>query len=197
MKHMGTSVLLLISLYVCTEAAAQSHPCAALLKLDLKSRRAFLVSQESTRTSPCITQVISSLKGDSAPKTIGVLISYLDYMDPSTGAAPAGGSFKRPNYPAISALFVTGKPAAPWLLSAIERTGSELLQKNASLTYSFIYRDELAEGIQKLKERQGRAEPRGSAQLARALQMLSDFCKAGRREEAAKCEKVGNKGLQQ
>jgi hypothetical protein len=191
MNNIGTLLsVLALALSACMHTSAQTQSCVSLLKQDARARRNFLVSQEPTRSSPCITSVIKSLKAGSAEETIHILIRYLDYMDPESAPIPGVGASRRPDFPAIAVLFEIGKPAIPSLLSAIEDSDSETVQRNASLTYSFIYRDDLADGIRNLQQEQATASVRGHSRLSNVIQMLSGFCKNRTRDEALKCDKA-------
>jgi hypothetical protein len=195
MKNIKPQVSLLMLFVLCgVHSWAQSRSCSSLLKRDENSRRTFLVSQQSKKQSPCITRVIDSLRTASDPETIMVLLHYLDYMDPATARIPGIGYSRRPDFPAVNTLFAIGKPAVPGLLSTIENSSTPLAERNASLTFSYIYRDDLAAGIRRLKQEQAIATPVGRSRLAAVIQMLADFCGRRTRDEALNCKKELREG---
>ena len=90
-------------------STAQTESCS-----DVKSPSAtsikFLEEQNDTRESSCIPSVIRQLGRAHDVRATHILASYLDFVDPATLPHPDGFATVRPDYPAVSALFLIGKP---------------------------------------------------------------------------------------
>jgi hypothetical protein len=72
----------------------------------------FLEQQKGARQSPCISSVIKRLGQNRDVHAVHLLVSYLDFVDPSTVPLPGANAYVRPDYPAMEALFEIGQPAA-------------------------------------------------------------------------------------
>jgi hypothetical protein len=109
-------------------------------------------------------------------------------MDPKTAPLSNGGATVWPSYPAVSALFQIGKPAANELLSAIQAGRSAELRANSTKAYMYIYRDNLSLGIQALKSAELQATTEDERRrLSAARQELTNHCKARGEKEAEAC----------
>lgn len=186
-------VLLLLLLPRFTNATTKDPACASLLPRGNSFLRTFLLEQNATRTSKCISAVIKSLGESRDTKAIHLLGQYLDYMDPETAPGPTGGADRRPEYPAINALFQIGKPAARELLAKIQSPNSQKTERNATLTYLFVYRDDLAEGIRNLKQQENVSQDPRRTRLAEAEKVLLDACKARGKPAEQECNVAAEK----
>lgn len=144
-------MLLVFTIMASSPLAAQDQSCSIVMSSSASSIR-FLEEQRDTRQSTCISSVIKKLGQAHDVDAVGVLASYLDFVDPATLPRPDGASDVRPDYPAVAALFQIGKPATHELLSAIQASESSIIRENAAKTYMFVYRDDLASGIRQLKK---------------------------------------------
>jgi hypothetical protein len=183
------TLLILMWLLMPYNTATGTQTCGELSNKDKASLREFLTSQVANRVSPCLSSAIQSLGNSRDAESVDILIKYLDYIDPSTLPGPNGGANSRPQYPAVSALFQIGKDATPSLLTAIKTEDSESIRRNAINVYLFIYRDELATGIQLLRrEVRSTKASKDKFRLSSALRVLNDACAGRTKEEWEKCK---------
>jgi len=181
-----------LAILTCTCSVAQGQSCRGFLaKLDSNHCRTVLEEEISVRNSPCITEVIKRLGQLRDIYSIPLLVRYLDYMDPATAPRADGGADVRPRYPAVTALFLVGKPATRELLEAIQDGETEKLRENAVNAYLFVYRDDLASAIRLLKKQHASARSaEGRSRLSNALQKLIDDCNGRAEQEKQACERV-------
>jgi hypothetical protein len=166
----------------------RGQSCSAVLAQDNRSLRKFLVEQMVARDSPCISPAIKRLGRARDAEAGATLVAYLDYLDPATAPRPGGGADVRPYYPAVSALFQIGKPAASGLLSAIQAGESPATRENAVKAYEYVYRDELWSGIRELRKTRSLAKTdEERRRLNKALQKLINECNARDEKEAQAC----------
>jgi len=182
-------LLLFLSVLLDMHMGAQNGSCAALMNADNGASRRFLEEQNAGRVSPCIPTVITRLGQARDKDAVGVLVQYLDYLDPASAPRPDGGAEIRPNYPAITALFSIGKAATPQLLLAIRDGESSKIRENAVKAYMFVYRDDLPSGIRQLKKEELTAHSADARRrLSDALQKLIDACNGRSDREATECK---------
>jgi|SRR5712671_2478927 len=180
-------VLLAIAITACSPLAAQEPLCSTFMSTSASSIK-FLEEQRDTRQSPCISSVIKQLGQAHDVDAARVLTRYLDFADPATLPPPGGAAYVRLEYPAVAALFEIGKPAARELMSVIQDSESSTIRQNASRTYMFVYRDDLASGIRQLrKEKLIARSAAARRRLSDALQMLMDACNNRGEQEARAC----------
>jgi HEAT repeat protein len=185
---MRNAWVLFITLLVSVGLRAENS-CGALVAKDSEGLRTFLQEEVGLRQSPCLTSAIKQLGERQDVAAVRLLISYLDYLDPSTAPLPGGGMTVRPDYPAVSALFQIGKPATVDLLSAIQEVKSPRAVENAIQAYEYIYRDDLASGIRGLQTAELLAKTDNQRRrLLEARQKLIEACNSGDEEEAQKCK---------
>jgi hypothetical protein len=191
----GSQVCLVaLTIAACVCSAAQDQPCAAFLGKDDSPSRRFLEEQGNTRGSRCIVPVIKHLGQARDVKAVGVLISYLDYVDPATAPRPSGGADIRPHYPAITALFLIGTPATLPLLTTIEDSHDSKIRHNATLAYSSIYRDDLASGIRRAREQESHSNSvSGREHLRNLVDVLLQQCNGRLAKEAEECKNAVEK----
>jgi hypothetical protein len=157
---------------------AQAQPCSQIISTSADSI-AFLQEQKERRQSPCITSVIKQLGQNRDVNAIPVLVSYLDFVDPSSDV--------RPVYPSIEALFQIAEPAVNDLMSAIQDSESSIIRQNAAKTYMFVYRDDLASGIRQLKREESIAKSADALRrLSKARKMLVDTCNGLNQQKSCK-----------
>ncbi len=182
-------ILVVLMLSPCLHLAAQDSSCVGLAKQGINASRAFLEEQNTTRRSPCITVLIDRLGQARDVEAVGVLVGYLNYLDPATAASPGGGADVRPRYPAVTALFEIGKAASQEVLVAIERSHDLTIRRNATLAYNLIYRDDLASGIRRVERDESRSNSAvGRQHLRDLLTLLLQDCNGRTREEAEGCK---------
>jgi HEAT repeat protein len=144
-------LLLVLVTATCVDSRAQADPCATLKTKDTQALRELLEEQQTLRESPCLPSAIRQLGQLRDVEAIHLLVGYLDYLEPKTGPLPNGGATVRPSYPAVSALFQIGKPAAIELLSAIQAGGTPRARENAVRAYADVFRDDLSSGIRAIE----------------------------------------------
>lgn len=183
-------IVLGILVAMCFHLAAQDESCSSVMRSPAASIT-FLEAQRFRRQSSCISTVIKHLGQVHEVAAAHVLASYLDFVDPATLPPPGGTAYVRPDYPAISALFEIGKPATSELISAIEGSDSQTIRQNASNTFMFVYRDDLAAGIRQLKKEQQAAKSADTRhRLNEALEMMLEACNSRSEQEARACKDV-------
>jgi len=191
MSHRLFLVVIGFALTTNTPAMAQDRSCSAFTSSPAASI-AFLEEQVDVRQSPCITTVIRQLGRAHSSDAVPVLIRYLDFVDPATFPKPDGFADRRPEYPSIEALFLTGKVATTSLLSAIQNSESPVIRGNAAKVYEAVYRDELALGIHILRvsEMGTSAEPQN--RLREVSETLAQDCTHRTEDEARMCKKAAD-----
>lgn len=95
----------------------------------------------------------------SALDAVPALVDLLDYKKVVEKKSDVDAIFEPhligpgENYPAINTLFLIGKPALPYLAKAIEGNELESIKsKNALITISYIFREDLSKGIEFLEK---------------------------------------------
>jgi hypothetical protein len=169
-------------------STAQSESCSDVTSTSATSIK-FLEEQKDTRESSCIRSVIRRLGRAHEVRAMHILASYLDFADPATLPRPDGFATVRPDYPAVDALFLIGKPATLELLSAIQIGKTPVARQNAAKAYLFVYRDDLAMGIRILKREELIAKSESDrAGLREALKILTDDCRSRAEQDAESCK---------
>jgi len=182
-------ILAVFIITVCGRSPAQELSCAVLDTKDAQMLRDFLRQQQKLRQSLCLPSVIKRLGQIHDLDAIPLLVIYLDYMDPKTAPLPNGGATVRPSYPAVTAIFLIGKPAVIQLLSAIQTGASAKFRKNAVRAYADIFRDDLSSGIRGLKTAELLAKSDDERhRLNEALHELMDECNNRDQQAAQACK---------
>ncbi len=154
-----------VKVFVILIAVVSSHVSLKAQDCDLlrQSTRVQLINylQSNSRSEPewpCIKFALRELgesKGKEAKEAIPVLVDYLDYKRPLSGAEKNGFFLHMPSaeemYPATGALFSIGQPAIPAMIRVIESSDDPQKHDNAVFVIMQIYRERMPQGIQKLK----------------------------------------------
>lgn len=173
-----------------SQVMAEDRSCSAFIVSPAASI-SFLEQQIDIRESPCITTVITQLDRARTTEAIAVLIRYLDFVDPATAPTPDGFADKRPDYPAIGALFLIGKAATANLLAAIQASESPIIRRNAAKAYQAIYRDNLALGIHILRTSELVAtSAEHENRLREVREILAEDCAHRPEEDALMCKEA-------
>jgi hypothetical protein len=172
---------------------AQEQSCSAVISTPSASIT-FLEQQKGARQSPCISSVIKRLGQNRDVHAVHLLVSYLDFVDPSTARSPGATANVRPAYPAIEALFQIGQPAASELMSAIGASESAIIRQNAAKAYLSVYRDDLASGVRQL-QKEGLITKSAEARhrLSEAQTLLIGDCSKRTEPEAQSCRDAAGK----
>jgi len=174
----------------CTFVWGQDHLCSSAIG-SVADEIAFLKEQNDSRQSPCITIVIKQLGRAHAGDAVPTLVEYLDFISPATAPRPDGFADRRPQCPAMDALFQIGKPATAAIISVAQASESSTTRSNASKTYLSIYRDDLALGIHILRLQESVAiSTDGRSRLQELLDMLINDCSQRREQEAQACREA-------
>lgn len=185
-----TLIVLVLTIAAYPPSEAQDESCSAVMSTSASSIT-FLEEQKDTRQSPCISSVIKHLGQAHDVAAVHILVSYLDFVDPTTLPRPDGFSDVRPEHPSVDALFLIGKPATHELLASIQAGESPKIRQNAVRTYQAVYRDDLASGIRLLKKEELVAvSSEARHRLREAAELLIDDCSKRSEPEARRCKNV-------
>jgi hypothetical protein len=188
-----TLIVLVLTIAAYSPSEAQDESCSAVMSTSASSIT-FLEEQKDTRQSPCISSVIKHLGQAHDVAAVHILVSYLDFVDPTTLPRPDGFSDVRPEYPSVDALFLIGKPATHELLASIQAGESPKIRQNAVRTYQAVYRDDLASGIRLLKKEELVAiSSEARHRLREATELLIDDCSGRSEPEAQRCKNVAGR----
>jgi len=172
------------------DLTAQNRSCSAFIGSPAASI-SLLEEQVDIRESPCITTVIKHLGHARTTEAVAVLVRYLDFVDPATVPRPDGFADKRPEYPAVGALFLIGDAATADLLSAIQTSESPISRRNAAEAYQSVYRDNLALGLHILRTSEIAATPaEHENRLRQVRERLAKDCAHRSEQEALMCKKA-------
>src|SRR5579859_324833 len=190
MRPTLNTVLLSFAVIACPRLTAQDRSCSTVMSTPAASIT-FLEEQKDTRQSPCISSVIKHLGEAHDVAAVHILVSYLDFVDPTTLPGPDGFSDVRPEYPSVDALFLIGRPATHELLASIQAGESPTIRQNAVRTYQAVYRDDLASGIRLLKKEELVAvSSEARHRLREAAELLIDDCSKRSEPEARRCKNL-------
>ncbi len=185
-----TLIVLVLTIAAYSPLEAQDEFCSPVMSTSASSIT-FLEEQKDTRQSACISSVIKHLGQAHDVAAVHILVSYLDFVDPTTLPRPDGFSDVRPEYPSVDALFLIGKPATHELLASIQVGESPKIRQNAVRTYQAVYRDDLALGIRLLKKEELVAISSDARhRLREAAELLFDDCSKRSETEARRCKNV-------
>ena len=151
-------------------AAPAGAACRELEGAKPETHLAYLERERSALNTECIEYAMIHLGFEHHLPAIGVLIKWLDYRRPEVPSKDPAVVQVHPTwqgsiYPAMTALFMIGKPAVPDLISVVaNRDATDLVRDHALETYRMIGRDDPPNAVAALVRASREAADAGAGQ---------------------------------